>query len=112
MPENKQQIMKLQNKIAVITGGSSGIGLATAKELNQNGARVVIVGRNAEAVNKAASELGGDTLGVTADVMHNTRLCDDIYDLEEYLFVSKFHLNSSYQSKHDPIYATNQFQAR
>ena len=62
--------MKLQNKIAVITGGSSGIGLATAKELKQNGARVVIVGRNAEAVNKAASELGGDTLGVTADVLH------------------------------------------
>ena len=61
--------MKLQNKIAVITGGSSGIGLATAKELKQNGARVVIVGRNAEAVNKAADELGGDTLGVTADVL-------------------------------------------
>jgi len=100
MPENKQQIMKLQNKIAVITGGSSGIGLATAKELNQNGARVVIVGRNAEAVNKAASELGSD------------RPMEDIHDLEEYLFVSKFHLNSSYQSKHDPIYATNQFQAR
>ena len=45
-----------------------------------------------------------------------TRLCDlpmeDIHDLEEYLFVSKFCLNYSYQSKHDPIHATNQFQAR
>ena len=76
MPENKQQIMKPQNKIAVITGGSSGIGLATAKELNQNGEPVVIVGRDAEAINKAASE--------------------DIYDLGEYLFVSRFYLKYNY----------------
>jgi len=60
--------MKLQNKIAVITGGNSGIGLATAKELKQLGARVVIIGRNADAVAKAAIEIGGDTLGFTADV--------------------------------------------
>lgn len=60
--------MKLKNKIAVVTGGNSGIGLATARELKENGARVVIVGRNTEAVGKAASELGADTLGVTADV--------------------------------------------
>ena len=60
--------MKLKNKIAVITGGNSGIGLATAKELKQLGARIVIIGRNAAAVAKAASEIGGDTLGVTADV--------------------------------------------
>jgi NAD(P)-dependent dehydrogenase (short-subunit alcohol dehydrogenase family) len=60
--------MKLNNKIAVITGGNSGIGLATAKELKQLGARIVIIGRNAAAVAKAALEIGGDTLGVTADV--------------------------------------------
>ena len=42
--------MKLKNKIAVITGGNSGIGLATAKELKQLGARIVIIGRNAAAV--------------------------------------------------------------
>ena len=60
--------MKLKNKIAVITGGNSGIGLATAKELKQLGARIVIIGRNTAAVAKAASEIGDDTLGVTADV--------------------------------------------
>jgi NAD(P)-dependent dehydrogenase (short-subunit alcohol dehydrogenase family) len=60
--------MKLKNKIAVITGGNSGIGFATAKELKDNGARVVIVGRNTHAVEKAVAALGGDTFGVTADV--------------------------------------------
>lgn len=62
--------MKLQDKIAVISGGNSGIGLATAKEFKAQGARVIIVGRNAEAVAKAAKEIGGDTLGITADVSH------------------------------------------
>jgi NAD(P)-dependent dehydrogenase (short-subunit alcohol dehydrogenase family) len=60
--------MRLQNKIAVITGGNSGIGLATAKEFKAHGARIIIIGRNAEAVAKAAKEIGGDTLGITADV--------------------------------------------
>jgi NAD(P)-dependent dehydrogenase (short-subunit alcohol dehydrogenase family) len=62
--------MKLQNKIAVITGGNSGIGLAAAHEFRAQGARVIIIGRNAEAVAKAAKEIGGDTLGLTADVSH------------------------------------------
>lgn len=60
--------MKLTNKIAVITGGNSGIGLATAHEFKQQGARVVIIGRNSDAVSKAVAELGDDTIGVTADV--------------------------------------------
>jgi NAD(P)-dependent dehydrogenase (short-subunit alcohol dehydrogenase family) len=60
--------MKLQNKIAVITGGNSGIGLATAHEFKAQGARVVIIGRKPEAVAAAAKEIGGDTLGLVADV--------------------------------------------
>ena len=64
----EKHLKKLEGKVAVITGGNSGIGLATAKELNQLGARAVIIGRNADAVAKAAIEIGGDTLGITADV--------------------------------------------
>ncbi|MGI8891132.1 MAG: SDR family oxidoreductase [Chthoniobacterales bacterium] len=60
--------MKLQNKIAVVTGGNSGIGLATAHEFKAQGAQVIIIGRKAEAVAKAAQEIGGGTLAVTADV--------------------------------------------
>jgi len=56
----------LNNKVAVITGGNSGIGYASAKELKANGATVIISGRNAERVKKAAEELG--VKGIVADV--------------------------------------------
>ena len=51
--------MKLENKTAVITGGSSGIGLATARLMISEGARVAIVGRDQEKLHAAAAELGG-----------------------------------------------------
>lgn len=47
----------LLNKIAVVTGGNSGIGYATAKELVEKGATVIITGRNKAALDKAAAEL-------------------------------------------------------
>ncbi|TBO44460.1 SDR family NAD(P)-dependent oxidoreductase [Pedobacter kyonggii] len=47
----------LKGKIAVITGGNSGIGYATARELKEQGAEVIITGRRKEAVEKAALEL-------------------------------------------------------
>ncbi|MDB5116990.1 MAG: NAD(P)-dependent dehydrogenase, short-chain alcohol dehydrogenase family [Mucilaginibacter sp.] len=54
-----------KNKIAVITGGNSGIGYATAKELKAQGATVIITGRRPEAVANAAAELG--VSGIIAD---------------------------------------------
>lgn len=56
---------KFNDKVAVITGGNSGIGYATAKELKEKGARVVITGRRKEAIEKAALELG--VIGMIAD---------------------------------------------
>ncbi|MNQ73060.1 2-(R)-hydroxypropyl-CoM dehydrogenase [compost metagenome] len=47
----------LKNKVAVITGGNSGIGYATAKQFKEQGATVIITGRRKEAIEKAASEL-------------------------------------------------------
>ena len=55
----------LSGKTAVVTGGNSGIGFATARKLKDSGAQVVITGRNAEAVNSAATELG--VTGLVAD---------------------------------------------
>lgn len=49
---------ELQGKVAVVTGGNSGIGYATAKELKDQGATVVITGRRKEAIDQAAGELG------------------------------------------------------
>ncbi|MFZ4929245.1 SDR family oxidoreductase [Chryseobacterium sp. Mn2064] len=49
---------KLSNKLAIVTGGNSGIGYAAAKELISEGATVIITGRRKEAVEKAALELG------------------------------------------------------
>ncbi|WP_312991798.1 SDR family oxidoreductase [Chryseobacterium flavum] len=49
---------KFTNKLAVITGGNSGIGYATAKELISEGATVIITGRRKDAVEKVAQELG------------------------------------------------------
>jgi Dehydrogenases with different specificities (related to short-chain alcohol dehydrogenases) len=49
---------KFNNKLAIVTGGNSGIGYATAKELIAEGANVIITGRRKEAIEKAAEELG------------------------------------------------------
>ncbi len=59
---------KLNNKVAVVTGGSSGIGLATAQRFIADGARVVITGRNQEALDAAVAELGERATGIRGDV--------------------------------------------
>lgn len=60
--------MQLQDKVAVITGGNSGIGLATAKELAARGARVAIFGRDTTTLEHARQDLGEGTLAVRGDV--------------------------------------------
>lgn len=50
--------MNLKSKTAIVTGGNSGIGYATAKELKEQGANVIITGRRREAVEQAAQEIG------------------------------------------------------
>jgi NAD(P)-dependent dehydrogenase (short-subunit alcohol dehydrogenase family) len=60
--------MRLKGKVAVITGGNRGIGLATAKEFLANGAKVVIFGRSHTTLQQAADALGGDVMVVQGDV--------------------------------------------
>lgn len=59
---------KLKNKIAVITGGNSGIGFGIAQELKNEGAKGVIVGRNQETLDNALAKLGDDFIAINADV--------------------------------------------
>ncbi|CAM1351751.1 MULTISPECIES: SDR family oxidoreductase [Tenacibaculum] len=56
----------LKGKIAVVTGGNSGIGFASAQELKNQGATVIITGRNSEKVEEASQKLG--VKGIVADV--------------------------------------------
>lgn len=64
----------LKDKIALVTGGNSGIGYATAKNLKAQGAEVVITGRNEDKVSQAAEELG--VTGLVADVSDINALND------------------------------------
>ena len=59
--------MRLENKTAFITGGNSGIGLATARLFIAEGARVAITGRNQVTLEAAANELGPNALAIVAD---------------------------------------------
>ena len=58
----------LEGKVAVITGGSSGIGLATAKLFRDEGAKVAISGRNQKLLDDAIKELGSGVVAVRSDV--------------------------------------------
>ena len=59
---------KLSGKVAVVTGGNSGIGLATAQVLHSQGARVAISGRDQKTLDQAVKTIGGDVLAFRADV--------------------------------------------
>jgi len=60
--------MSFANKVFVVTGGNSGMGYDTAKYLSNEGAKVYITGRNQDAVEKAALELGKNVVGVLANM--------------------------------------------
>lgn len=69
---------RLEGKIAVITGGSSGIGLATAKRFVKEGAYVFITGRRQAELDKAAAEIGSNVTAVKGDVANPNDL-DRLY---------------------------------
>src|SRR5689334_15972551 len=55
-------------QVAIVTGGGTGIGLATAQELARLGAKVAICGRNAERLEAGRAAIGGDTLAQACDI--------------------------------------------
>jgi NAD(P)-dependent dehydrogenase (short-subunit alcohol dehydrogenase family) len=59
---------RLDRKVAVVTGGNSGIGLATAKHLQQEGAKVAISGRNRKILDEAGKPICAGVLAIEADV--------------------------------------------
>lgn len=71
--------MKLKDKVAVITGGTSGMALATAKLFVEEGAYVFITGRDKERLDKAVKEVGKNVTGVKGDAASLEDL-DRLYD--------------------------------
>jgi NAD(P)-dependent dehydrogenase (short-subunit alcohol dehydrogenase family) len=71
---------KLQNKVAVITGGTSGMALATAKLFVEEGAYVFITGRRKEQLDKAIKIIGKNVTGVQGDAS-NFHDIDHLYDV-------------------------------
>src|SRR6202011_4944794 len=69
---------RLEGKVAVVTGGNSGIGLAAAKRLQNEGARVAISGRNQQTLYEAVNTIGNGVLAVQADVSKLTDV-DKLY---------------------------------
>ncbi|WP_313616722.1 glucose 1-dehydrogenase [Agrobacterium sp.] len=68
-----------ENKVVIVTGGTSGIGLATAKAFSQQGASVFITGRRKDALDAAIKEIGGRVTGVQADMSKLVDI-DRLYD--------------------------------
>jgi NAD(P)-dependent dehydrogenase (short-subunit alcohol dehydrogenase family) len=69
---------RLEGKVAVVTGGNSGIGLATARRLQEEGAKVAISGRNQKTLDEAVNTIGNGVLAVQADVSKLTDV-DKLY---------------------------------
>jgi len=82
--------MSLANNIVVILGGSSGIGLATAKAARSEGAHVIITGRSHERLEAAHKEIGGDVRTVALDVADEagTRNLFSELDRVDHLFIT------------------------
>jgi len=68
-----------ENKVVVVTGGTSGIGLATAKAFSAEGASVFITGRRKDALDAAVKKIGGQITGVQGD-MSGLADIDRLYD--------------------------------
>lgn len=65
--KNSIQMKRLENKVALITGGNSGMGYATAKEFLAQGAKVIITGRNQAKLDLAIKSLGPGAHGILSD---------------------------------------------
>jgi len=66
--QGRNEMGRLEGKVAVVTGGNSGIGLATAKRFRQEGARVAISGRSKKTLDEAVTAIGNGVLAIQSDV--------------------------------------------
>jgi len=85
----------LAGKVAVVTGGGSGIGEATARRLAAEGARVVVVDVDADRASRVAGELEGEAVGVAADVATEEGVAAyDAAAVDRFGRIDLYHLNA------------------
>jgi NADP-dependent 3-hydroxy acid dehydrogenase YdfG len=80
----KETEMSIQNKVALVTGASSGIGAATALKLAQNGAKVGVAARRADRLGKLVNQIkseGGDAIALEMDVVDEAAVKDGVATL-------------------------------
>jgi NAD(P)-dependent dehydrogenase (short-subunit alcohol dehydrogenase family) len=70
----RRAVSRFTNKVVVITGGTSGIGLAAARQFIKEGATVVVTGRSSQSVSAAQEELGANGIAIAADVTKSADL--------------------------------------
>jgi NAD(P)-dependent dehydrogenase (short-subunit alcohol dehydrogenase family) len=74
---------RFKNKVAVVTGGNSGIGLATARAFAREGAKLAITGRSDTTLNAAQKELGPEVLVVKADMSRVSEIAASMAQIKE-----------------------------
>ena len=87
---------ELEGKVAIVTGGSRGIGRAIAGSLADAGAKIAVIGRNGERAREAAAALPGDGhVGFSCDVADSTQVSDTVAAIKEGLGVPDILVNNA-----------------
>jgi NAD(P)-dependent dehydrogenase (short-subunit alcohol dehydrogenase family) len=101
--------MLLKEKVIFLTGGSTGIGWDCAKAYAAEGAKVALVARGREAVERAAAELGAEHLGMECDVSHGGQVQAAIQrTLDRYGKLDAVHNNAGIGSPSKPLHETTE----
>lgn len=82
---------RFQGKVAVVTGGNTGIGLGVAKAYAQEGARVAITGRNEKSLEAATKEIGDGTLAIQSGAGKGQTVAAKVHNTLEPCSVVSFH---------------------
>ena len=91
----RQAIMELQNKTAFITGGASGLGLATARNFIAAGAKVMLFDLNEDMLQKAAAELGENAIFHAGDVADEVSVAAALENTKEKFGTVHINVNSA-----------------
>lgn len=98
----------LQDKVIVVTGGSTGIGFACAKAYVAAGAKVIVAARGADAVQAAVAELGSGHLGLPCDVSSDTEVRTALERvINDYGRIDVVHNNAGIASPSKPLHETS-----